>query len=128
MMVFDPNAHKQQVLLFNDEREHNDRKQELCSLDEMFMSSRRYRSSREYLELLKFISRFRKYAPFNCALLHFQNPAISYVASASDWYRRFNRKPKRDARPLVILQPFGPVMFVYDVLDKRPKMFSRFSV
>jgi hypothetical protein len=75
MMVVDPNAHKQQVSLFN-ERENKDRKHELCALDEMFVSSRRYRSSREYLELLKFISRFRKYAPFNCALLHFQNPAI----------------------------------------------------
>ncbi|MFC1731112.1 ImmA/IrrE family metallo-endopeptidase [candidate division KSB1 bacterium] len=93
------------------------RKKEICALDEMFKSSRRYRSSSEYMQLLNFICKFRKYAPFNCALLHFQNTDISYIASAADWYRRFNRIPKRNARPLVILQPFGPVMFVYDVLD-----------
>ena len=95
----------------------DEKERDLCALDEMFRASRRYRSSREYMELLKFISKFRRYAPFNCLLLHIQNPDISYVASGGDWERQFRRKPKRDARPLVILQPFGPVMFVYDIQD-----------
>lgn len=50
-------------------------------------------------------------------MLHIQNPAVSYVATIGDWEKNFNRYIKRDARPLVILQPFGPVMFVYDILD-----------
>lgn len=90
---------------------------EISALDEMFGASRRYRSSREYMELMRFITRFRQYAPFNCLLLHIQNPDVTYVASTSDWEGKFNRYPKRDARPLVILQPFGPVMFVYDLQD-----------
>ena len=90
---------------------------ELSSLDEMFSASRLYRSSREYMVLLRFIGKLRKYAPFNCLLLHCQNPDVTYVASVSDWAFRFRRRPKRNARPLVILQPFGPVLFVLDIQD-----------
>jgi hypothetical protein len=69
------------------------------------------------MELLNFITKFRQYAPFNGLLLHIQNPDVTYVASASDWKWKFNRLPKRGTRSLVILQPFGPVMFVYDLQD-----------
>ena len=34
-----------------------------------------------------------------------------------DWWNRFQRRPKKEARPLVILRNFGPVDFVYDILD-----------
>ena len=54
-------------------------------------------------------------------LLHVQKPGISYAASARDWRERFGRKPKQNARPLLILWPFGPVAFVYDVLDTEGK-------
>lgn len=50
-------------------------------------------------------------------LLHVQNPRSTFVATASDWETRFGRKPKEDARPLVILKPFGPVSFVFDISD-----------
>ena len=50
-------------------------------------------------------------------LLHIQKPGSKYVASASDWWKRFRRKPKPGARPLVILRPFGPVAFVYELED-----------
>jgi hypothetical protein len=107
-----------QVAMFEqDETLENPNQQELSALDEMFSASRRYRRSHEYLVLLRFITKFRQYAPFNGLLLHIQNPNVTYVASASDWKWKFNRKPKRDARPLVILQPFGPVMFLYDLPD-----------
>jgi hypothetical protein len=95
----------------------NPKDKELSALDEMFSASRRYRGSHEYMELMSFITKFRQYAPFNGLLLHIQNPDITYVATASDWEGKFNRRPKREARPMVILQPFGPVMFVYDLQD-----------
>lgn len=50
-------------------------------------------------------------------LLQMQKPGLSYAASARDWRERFDRTPKEDSRPLLILWPFGPVAFVYDVLD-----------
>lgn len=76
-----------------------------------------YRRSFEYLELLRFMARFRDYAPYNCFLLHMQNPHIGYVATVNDWLYRFNRRVKLDARALVILKPWGPVQFVYDLSD-----------
>lgn len=95
----------------------NRTKKELAALDLMFAASRRFRSSAEYMNMLLFISRFRKYSPYNCVLLYTQNPAISYVATATQWQRRFHRVPKYDARPLIIIAPGGPVVFVYDLKD-----------
>jgi hypothetical protein len=96
---------------------HDDTKKELAALDEMFAASSRFRSSAEYMNMLKFVCRLPKYSPFNCFLLYTQNPAVSYVATATQWRRDFGRMPKYDARPLVILAPFGPVIFVYDLKD-----------
>jgi hypothetical protein len=50
-------------------------------------------------------------------LLQVQKPGLSYAASARDWRNRFGRFPKENARPLIILWPFGPVALVYDVMD-----------
>lgn len=39
------------------------------------------------------------------------------VATARNWYAEYGRTVKPGARALVILQPMGPVMFVFDVSD-----------
>lgn len=92
-------------------------KAEIKALDELFAKARAYRSSYDYLRLLQFIRRFPSFAPYNCFLLHVQKPGAAYVASVGDWKARFNRTIKPGARPLVILVPFGPVGFVYDLPD-----------
>lgn len=97
------------------------KKEELSALDEMFAASQHYRNSREYLEMLRFVGRFPKYSPYNCFLLYTQNPSISYVATAGAWERKFGRYPKLDSRPLVILAPMSPVLFVYDLKDTEGK-------
>jgi hypothetical protein len=50
--------------------------------------------------------------------------------TARDWWTRFGRRPKPHARPLIILRSFGPVDFVYDVLDTEGKALpeSAFSL
>jgi len=90
---------------------------ELNAVDEIFATGTRYRHSHEYTNLLKFISRFPNYSPFNCFLLFIQNPSISYVATARTWNRKFKRRPKINARPMVILAPMGPVRFIFDIKD-----------
>lgn len=87
------------------------------ALDHLFSQVSRYRNSREYFEMMRFIAKLPIYAPYNMFLLYTQNPQISYVATASRWKRKFQRKVKRDARPLVILAPMCPVLFVYDLMD-----------
>ena len=70
-----------------------------------------------YRGLLDYVSRFRRYSAYNCFLVRVQRPTVGYVATPSDWMREFRRRVKPDARPLVMLRPFGPVMFVYDIAD-----------
>ena len=87
------------------------------ALDELFSLTLQYRSSKAYHDLLQFIVRFRFYSPFNAMLVHVQMPGARYVASPHRWLRDYGRKIKPGARALVILQPMGPVMFVFDVSD-----------
>jgi hypothetical protein len=94
-----------------------DRRRTEKALDELFHEAGAYRRSADYHELLQFVRRFPTLAPYNGFLLHVQKPGTQYVASVSQWKRRFNRSIKLGARPLVILVPFGPVAFVYDLPD-----------
>jgi hypothetical protein len=90
-------------------------------LDQLLEESRLYKTSKDYHELLEFTARLRNFAPFNAMLLHVQKPGLRYAASAYDWKSRFDRHPKENARPLLILWPFGPVALVYDVQDTEGK-------
>ena len=87
------------------------------ALDEMFTANHRFRSSSAYMDLLRFISRFPKYSPFNGLLLYLQNPDIKTVATAGTWQRQYNRGIKYGARPLMILAPMSPVRFLFDLTD-----------
>lgn len=86
-------------------------------LDELFCFARQYRSSKSYDGLLKFIAGFRSYAPYNAMLVQVQMQGARFVAPAHRWSLQYGRTVKVNARPLVILQPMGPVMFVFNVSD-----------
>ena len=90
------------------------------ALDELFSLARTYNSSKAYLELMEFVGRFRFYSPFNAMLIYTQMPGARFVAPAHRWARQFRRRIKVGASPLVILQPMGPVLFVFDVTDTEP--------
>jgi hypothetical protein len=86
-------------------------------IDQLIADTQLYDSAGAIKELLEFTVRLRHIAPFNAMLLHIQKPGLSFAARPKDWWERFRRVPKPYARPLVILRNFGPVEFVYDVLD-----------
>jgi hypothetical protein len=86
-------------------------------IDQLIDDSKLYKTTAAYKELLDFTAKLKSFAPFNAMLLHMQKPGLSFAASAHDWKLKFGRYPKEDARPLMILWPFGPVAFVYDKLD-----------
>jgi hypothetical protein len=90
------------------------------ALDELFTLARKYNSSEAYLELMRFIGRFRFYSPFNAMLIHTQMPGAHFVCTALRWQRDFHLGIKVDARPIVILQPMGPILFVFDASDTEP--------
>lgn len=91
------------------------------TIAKLITDSKLYTQSKDYKELLDFVVKLRNFAPFNALLLQIQKPGLSYAASARDWRKRFKRRPKEGARPLLILQPFGPVSLVYDVMDTEGK-------
>jgi hypothetical protein len=90
------------------------------ALDELFTFARKYNSSNAYLELMRFVGRFRFYSPFNAMLIYAQMPGAHFVCTALGWRRGYHRQIKIDARPIVILQPMGPILFVFDVGDTTP--------
>lgn len=90
------------------------------ALDELFTLTSQYRTTQPYHNLLQFVARFRVYSPFNAMLVHIQMPGAVYVAPPSRWQRDYQHRVRSGARPLVILQPKGPVMFVFDVSDVEP--------
>ena len=95
----------------------DERPADLPPVDEVFETSRSSRHPSDYLTLLNFISRFPHYSPLNTFLLYTQNPSASLVATAGTWMKIHNRRPIRGARPLIILAPMSPVVFVYDIAD-----------
>lgn len=76
-----------------------------------------YHTTRAYSELLEFVNRLPQFAPFNALLLNIQKPGLRFAATEVDWRLKYKRTIKEGARPLVILWPFGPVAFVYDLED-----------
>ena len=90
------------------------------ALDELFRLTHQYSSTKAYDGLLKFIRRFRFYAPYNAMLVHIQMPGARFVAPPHRWLHKYGQRIKPGAHPLVILQPMGPVMFVFDVSDTEP--------
>jgi hypothetical protein len=56
---------------------------------------------------------------YNASLVNAQRRGAVYVAKESTWWREFGRTLRASARPIVILRPFGPVDFVYDVADTK---------
>ena len=86
-------------------------------IDKLYEDVISYRSTAQFENMLNFITRFRHMAPYNAMLVYIQKPGSEFVTSAKEWRVRYNRIVKPDAIPLVILQPFGPVTFVYEYND-----------
>lgn len=87
------------------------------SIDDLVRGAQRYRSSSDYLQMLEFVGRFKRYAPFNAMVVHIQKPGARYVLPSAEWESKYRRVLKPGAQPLLIFQPRGPYMLVYDVGD-----------
>src|SRR5689334_24071871 len=92
------------------------------ALDELFELAQKYKTTAEYHEFLKFVARFRFYSPYNAMLIHMQMPNARFVAPPHRWLGQYGRRIKSGERPLVILQPMGPVMWVFDVSQTQPEL------
>ncbi|NLD91335.1 MAG: ImmA/IrrE family metallo-endopeptidase [Fibrobacter sp.] len=97
----------------------------LNHLVKLFDEIRTYQNPENFKNLLEFLKKFRTIAPFNAFLLHTQRPGSAFVATVHDWNDKFNRSVKDGANPLVILKPFAPVQFVYELNDTTGADFPK---
>ena len=86
-------------------------------LDLLFNNVRVYRHSKNFMDLMRFCSHFKTLAPYNAMLVRFQLPGATYVLTAGEWERLYDRGISPNAQPLVVLFPFGPVDFVFEIKD-----------
>ena len=87
-----------------------------AKLDELFSSIESYRNGTEFKRLMKFCAEFHMVGVYNAMLIDTQRTGVTYALNISGW-REYNRRPKPDTHPVMILLPFGPVDFLYDVSD-----------
>jgi len=107
---------------FDDQPTHSESLESLKALDELFLIAGQFSTRAAYADLLHFIARFRMYSPFNAMLVHTQMPGALFVATPKRWWERYKRTIHPGARPITILQPKGPVLFVFDVSDTSPSL------
>ena len=81
---------------------------------ELFKDVLEYRDSKKFEDLLHFCVKLNTLGSYNAMLVKMQCPEARYVLSRERW-ATYNRKLIVNARPLMILVPFGPVSFVFDI-------------
>ncbi|MFZ5572875.1 MAG: hypothetical protein ACOZF0_20950 [Thermodesulfobacteriota bacterium] len=106
----------------------------VSTIDSLMRRGLIYRSSRAFADMVDFMANFRDYAPYNNMLVKLQNPSCRFYATENDWRKRFDRKLKEDARPMLILAPMHPMMAVFDLdqtegpdLPEELTSFARFT-
>lgn len=89
----------------------------LDGLDSLLDSVIRGFSPQDLEEIADAVKGLPTLGMYNAILVNRQRPGARFVATASQWASVYGRKVQLGARPLVILFPFAPVNFVYDIAD-----------
>ena len=66
-----------------------------------------------------FVSRMRRFAPFNVQMIYAQRPGAALVATRRDWALE-GRTIRPGAIPILVLRPMGPIEHVFEQLDTDP--------
>ncbi|GAA2529206.1 ImmA/IrrE family metallo-endopeptidase [Rarobacter incanus] len=91
-----------------------------ASIDALVSGTSTFSDPADFRDLIRFAAQFRGYSPFNRMLIQIQDRGAHFVATDAVWKRRFNRRVRSDARAIVLLQPRGPVLIVFDVRGTEP--------
>lgn len=73
------------------------------------------------VQSLEFVTRFRRMSIWNARMVYIQRPGARAVASEYEWVK-MGRHVLPDAVPIIILWPFGPIRFVYELADTGPPL------
>ena len=92
--------------------------EDLAGLDQLFARAQQEQSVAERLrEIHSVLTRLPMLGPYNAMLADIQRPGAQFVARRDVWASQFHRQVRPHATPIVVLKPFGPVDFVFDVRD-----------
>jgi IrrE N-terminal-like domain len=72
-------------------------------------------------DYLSFTTKFRRLAVWNTRMVYIQRPGARAVASEYEWSLA-GRYVLHDAVPIIILWPFSPIRFVYELADTGPEI------
>jgi hypothetical protein len=86
------------------------------AIDQLFFEALTTKGPGAFGEFLDFAVKFSKLSVYNAMLVRVQRPGAGAVATRSKW-ASMGRRIKPDAVPIVILQPFGPVLFIFEQGD-----------
>ena len=85
-------------------------------IDDLYRAASQSRARPPWMDLLNRIASQTHMAPFNLMLADIQRPGARYIAFPQKW-REIGREVKPGAIPVVILWPFGPVRFAFELAD-----------
>ncbi len=89
------------------------------ALNKIVLFDRIYRQGlyNDFVDFAIFMRLTKGYSFFNSALILLQRPGALYIESEDVWEKQYERHVLPDATPIVVMQPFGPINFVYDFAD-----------
>jgi hypothetical protein len=73
----------------------------------------------EFAGFFDFAKSFRRLAVWNARMAYIQRPGARIIASEYEW-TKVGRHVQPDAVPIIILWPFSPIRYVYELADTGP--------
>ncbi|MFA5895200.1 MAG: hypothetical protein WC851_05490 [Candidatus Shapirobacteria bacterium] len=86
-------------------------------INQLFIDILDKKDSGQIKALFDFLKKNPQHSPFNDVLVFAQQPDCVYYMTADQWISLHQHQIKNDAKPMVILYPFGPIRFVYSLRD-----------
>lgn len=87
-----------------------------AAIDGMFQDALKRNGKDAFTEYIEFARRMSNLSVYNAMLVRVQRPGAAAVATEKKW-NSIQRNVKPGAIPIVVLRPFGPVSFLYEVAD-----------
>lgn len=87
-----------------------------AAIDGLFQDALRHEGSTAFTSFIEFARRMSNLSVYNAMLVRIQRPGAAAVATEKKW-KSIQRDVRPGAIPIVVLRPFGPVSFLYEVAD-----------
>lgn len=92
------------------------------AIDHLFQDALKKKGTRAFDQFWDFTRKFNNLSIYNAMLVMIQRPSATAVGTIDQW-KEIGRHITPDAAPIVILHPFGPVRFIYELGDTAGKPF-----